>query len=283
MQRQKSFIDAKPTLYLVPTPIGNLEDMTFRAIKTLQTVDYIAAEDTRVTKKLCNHFEIATPLVSLHEHNEWQKREWVIEQLKQGKNIALVSDAGMPCISDPGVQLVEAVLAHNLPVVPLPGANAALTALIASGLTPQPFYFYGFLAHKKSEKKKQIAQLEPLATTLVFYESPHRIKETLQLMLDGFGDRRIVLARELTKKFEEFLRGPISEVIAECDGLKGEMVIIVEAGSGVQADIWWESINVSQHVEHYIEQGMMTKDAIKQAAVDRQLPKKIIYSEYHQL
>lgn len=283
MQRQKSFIDAQPTLYLVPTPIGNLEDMTFRAIKTLQTVDYIAAEDTRVTKKLCNHFEIATPLVSLHEHNEWQKREWVIEQLQQGKNIALVSDAGMPCISDPGVQLVEAVLAHNLPVVPLPGANAALTALIASGLTPQPFYFYGFLAHKKSEKKKQIAQLESLATTLVFYESPHRIKETLQLMLEGFGDRRIVLARELTKKFEEFLRGPISEVLEVCEGLKGEMVIIVEAGSGVAADIWWESINVSQHVEHYIEQGMMTKEAIKQAAVDRQVPKKIIYSEYHQL
>lgn len=283
MQRQKSFIDAQPTLYLVPTPIGNLEDMTFRAIKTLQTVDYIAAEDTRVTKKLCNHFEIATPLVSLHEHNEWQKREWVIEQLQQGKNIALVSDAGMPCISDPGVQLVEAVLAHNLPVVPLPGANAALTALIASGLTPQPFYFYGFLAHKKSEKKKQIAQLESLATTLVFYESPHRIKETLQLMLEGFGDRRIVLARELTKKFEEFLRGPISEVLEVCEGLKGEMVIIVEAGSGITADIWWESINVSQHVEHYIEQGMMTKDAIKQAAVDRQVPKKIIYSEYHQL
>ncbi|MGL4624355.1 MAG: 16S rRNA (cytidine(1402)-2'-O)-methyltransferase [Culicoidibacterales bacterium] len=283
MQRQKSFIDAKPTLYLVPTPIGNLEDMTFRAIKTLQTVDYIAAEDTRVTKKLCNHFEIATPLVSLHEHNEWQKREWVINQLQQGKNIALVSDAGMPCISDPGVQLVEAVLAHNLPVVPLPGANAALTALIASGLTPQPFYFYGFLAHKKSEKKKQLAQLEPLATTLVFYESPHRIKETLQLMLDGFGDRRIVLARELTKKFEEFLRGSISEVLEECDGLKGEMVIIVEAGSGAQADIWWEAYNVSQHVEHYIDQGMMTKDAIKQAAVDRQVPKKIIYSEYHQL
>ncbi|MGL5383829.1 MAG: 16S rRNA (cytidine(1402)-2'-O)-methyltransferase, partial [Culicoidibacterales bacterium] len=180
MQRQKSFIDQQPTLYLVPTPIGNLDDMTFRAVKILQTVDFIAAEDTRVTKKLCNHFDITTPLVSLHEHNEWQKREWIVEQLQLGKHIALVSDAGMPCISDPGVQLVEAVLAHNLPVVPLPGANAALTALIASGLTPQPFYFYGFLAHKKSEKKKQIAQLADLTDTIVFYESPHRIKETLQ-------------------------------------------------------------------------------------------------------
>ncbi|MGL5296259.1 MAG: 16S rRNA (cytidine(1402)-2'-O)-methyltransferase [Culicoidibacterales bacterium] len=283
MQRQKSFSDLRPTLYLVPTPIGNLEDMTFRAIKTLQEVDMIAAEDTRVTKKLCNHFEIQTPLVSLHEHNEWQKREWIVEQLQLGKSIALVSDAGMPCISDPGVQLVEAVLANDLPVVPLPGANAALTALIASGLTPQPFYFYGFLAHKKNEKKKQLAQLAFMTDTLVFYESPHRIKETLQVMLDSFGDRRIVLARELTKKFEEFLRGSISEIIEVCDGLKGEMVIIVEAGDGAAADIWWETINISQHVEHYIDQGMMTKDAIKQAAVDRQVPKKQVYHEYHQL
>ncbi|MGL5915454.1 MAG: 16S rRNA (cytidine(1402)-2'-O)-methyltransferase [Culicoidibacterales bacterium] len=283
MQRQKSFIDQQPTLYLVPTPIGNLDDMTFRAVKILQTVDFIAAEDTRVTKKLCNHFEITTPLVSLHEHNEWQKREWIVEQLQLGKHIALVSDAGMPCISDPGVQLVEAVLAHNLPVVPLPGANAALTALIASGLTPQPFYFYGFLAHKKSEKKKQIAQLADLTDTIVFYESPHRIKETLQFMLEGFGDRRVVLARELTKKFEEFLRGSISEVIDVCEGLKGEMVVIVEAGDGPVVDTWWETVNVAQHVEHYIEQGMMTKEAIKQAAVDRQVPKKIIYSQYHGL
>ncbi|MGL5549769.1 MAG: 16S rRNA (cytidine(1402)-2'-O)-methyltransferase, partial [Culicoidibacterales bacterium] len=275
--------DQQPTLYLVPTPIGNLDDMTFRAVKILQTVDFIAAEDTRVTKKLCNHFDITTPLVSLHEHNEWQKREWIVEQLHLGKHIALVSDAGMPCISDPGVQLVEAVLAHNLPVVPLPGANAALTALIASGLTPQPFYFYGFLAHKKSEKKKQIAQLADLTDTIVFYESPHRIKETLQFMLEGFGDRRVVLARELTKKFEEFLRGSISEVLEVCEGLKGEMVVIVEAGEGREADTWWETVNVAQHVEHYIEQGMMTKEAIKQAAVDRQVPKKIIYSEYHGL
>lgn len=281
MQRQKSFSDEQPTLYLVPTPIGNLDDMTFRAVKVLQMVDLIAAEDTRVSKKLCNHFEIDTQLISLHEHNEWQKREWIVEQLKAGKNIALISDAGMPCISDPGVQLVEAVLAHDLPVVPLPGANAALTALIASGITPQPFYFYGFLAHKKSEKKKQVAKLADMTDTLVFYESPHRIKETLQVMLEGFGDRRVVLARELTKKFEEFLRGNISEIIEVCDGLKGEMVIIVEAGTGAEIDAWWETVNVAQHVDHYVAQGMMTKEAIKQAALDRQVPKKIVYNEYH--
>ena len=200
-------------LYLVATPIGNLEDMTVRALRILKEVDVIAAEDTRNTKKLCNYFEINTPLVSYHEHNLEYGGEKLLTYFRDGKSVALVSDAGLPCISDPGADIVEKALAEDFAVVPVPGANAALTALIASGLIPQPFYFFGFLNRNKKERRLQLEKLAKREETILFYEAPHRLKEALKDLHLILGNRRIVLARELTKKFEEFLRGTIEEAI----------------------------------------------------------------------
>ena len=216
MQQQKSFEreDEKGILYLVPTPIGNLEDISFRALRILKEADVIAAEDTRNTKRLCNYYEIETFVLSYHEHNKETSGPKLLERVKGGEKVALVSDAGMPTISDPGYELVSQAIAEELTVVPLPGANAALTALIASGLVPQPFFFYGFLDRKKKEKKKELEQLAKQQATMVFYEAPHRLKETLVLMEDVLGGhRKIALCRELTKKYEEFIRGTISEAL----------------------------------------------------------------------
>ncbi len=290
MQQQKSFDreNEKGILYLVPTPIGNLEDMTFRAIRIMKEADLIAAEDTRNTKKLCNYFEIETPVTSYHEHNKESSGYKLIEKLKDGAKIALVSDAGMPTISDPGTELVAEVIAEGLTVVPLPGANAALTALIASGIQPQPFYYYGFLQRGKKDKKKELEQLAKQAATIILYESPHRLKETLALMLDGLGDRRIVLCRELTKKYEEFLRGTVSEALAwaESEEVRGEFVLILEGASAEsleqEENHWWEKLGLSEHVEHYISnEKMNSKDAIKQTAKDRGLQKREVYQAYH--
>lgn len=229
MQQQKSFNneEEKGILYLVPTPIGNLEDISFRAIRMMKEADFIAAEDTRNTKKLCNYFEIETPVISYHEHNKESSGQKIIEKLKIGQKIALVSDAGMPTISDPGYELVVSAVAEQLTVVPLPGANAAMTALIASGIQTQPFYFYGFLERQKKNKKKELQELSRLSSTIILYESPHRLKETLKLMIEHMGDRKIVLCRELTKKYEEFIRGTITEAIAwaENDEVRGEFCL----------------------------------------------------------
>ncbi|TKC13885.1 16S rRNA (cytidine(1402)-2'-O)-methyltransferase [Robertmurraya kyonggiensis] len=288
MWQQKSFENeqTKGILYLIPTPIGNLEDMSFRAIRLLKEADLIAAEDTRNTKKLCNHFEIATPVVSYHEHNKETSGEKLIEKLKDGAKIALVSDAGMPTISDPGYELVVAATNENLTVVPLPGANAALTALIASGLSTQPFYFYGFLPRQKKDKKRELEELSKLMSTVIFYESPHRLKETLQLMLDVFGDRKVALCRELTKRYEEFIRGTMSEVVewSQTDEIRGEFCIIVEGSPerAEEANVWWESLSLVEHIEHYISvKNYSSKDAIKQTAKDRNLNKREVYQAYH--
>ncbi|WP_449621632.1 16S rRNA (cytidine(1402)-2'-O)-methyltransferase [Robertmurraya sp. Marseille-Q9965] len=288
MWQQKSFENeqAKGILYLIPTPIGNLEDMSFRAIRLLKEAELIAAEDTRNTKKLCNHFEITTPVISYHEHNKETSGEKLIEKLKDGAKIALVSDAGMPTISDPGYELVVAATNENLTVVPLPGANAALTALIASGLSTQPFYFYGFLPRQKKDKKRELEELSKLMSTVIFYESPHRLKETLQLMLDVFGDRKVSLCRELTKRFEEFIRGTMSEVLewAQSDEVRGEFCIIVEGSHerAEEANVWWESLSLVEHIEHYISvKNYSSKDAIKQTAKDRNLNKREVYQAYH--
>lgn len=289
MWQQKSFENEKQKgiLYLVPTPIGNLEDMSFRAIRMLKEADVIAAEDTRNTKKLCNYFEIQTPIVSYHEHNKESSGLKLIEKLKEGSKIALVSDAGMPTISDPGYELVSAAVEEGLTVVPLPGANAALTALIASGLSSQPFYFYGFLNRQKKEKKKELEQLKKQAATLIFYEAPHRLKETLVVMTEIFGDRKIVLCRELTKKFEEFIRGSLSEALewAGREEIRGEFCLIVE-GAGNQDDAdesgWWEHLTIEEHVQYYMEsQNLTSKEAIKQAAKDRGWQKRDVYQAYH--
>jgi 16S rRNA (cytidine1402-2'-O)-methyltransferase len=289
MWQQKSFDheEQKGILYLVPTPIGNLEDISFRALRILKEADLIAAEDTRNTKKLCNHFEINTPLVSYHEHNKETSGEKLIEKIKNGYKIAVVSDAGMPTISDPGFELVTAALEEGLTVVPLPGANAALTSLIASGISSQPFYFYGFLNRQKKEKKRELESLKKQQATIIFYESPHRLKETLALMLEILGDRKIALCRELTKKFEEFIRGSLTEVIgwANQDEIRGEFCLIIEGSKEEQTEEainWWEHLTIEEHVNHYISiKDIPSKEAIKYAAKDRGLNKRDVYQAYH--
>lgn len=285
MQQQKSYSDtAKGILYLIPTPIGNLEDITYRALRILKEVDMIAAEDTRQTKKLCNHFEIKTFLTSYHEHNKEGSGKKLIEELESGKNIALVSDAGTPCISDPGYELVVTALERGIHVISLPGANAALTALIASGLNPRNFYFYGFLNRNKKEKKKELETLKNMKSTILFYESPHRLKETLQCLLEVVGNRQIVLARELTKKFEEYIRGSIEEVLqwAQVEEVRGEFCVLVEGTTEEQVEIQeWESWSILEHVNYLMEGGQSSKDAIKNVAKERGIQKREVYNMYH--
>ncbi|RAU00323.1 16S rRNA (cytidine(1402)-2'-O)-methyltransferase [Bacillus pumilus] len=289
MKTQKSFDGQSDMgiLYLVPTPIGNLEDMTFRAIQTLKDVDYIAAEDTRQTKKLCHVYEIDTPLTSYHEHNKDSSGHKLIEWLKEGKNIALVSDAGLPTISDPGAEVVRDFTNIGGYVVPLPGANAALTALIASGITPQPFFFYGFLDRQKKEKKKQLEALKKRQETIIFYEAPHRLKETLTLMKEVWGNRNIAITRELTKKFEEFIRGDLESVLtwAVENQIRGEFCLVVQGNDQDEEELneeaWWKSLSENEHVIHYIKEGLTSKEAIKRTAVERGVPKRNIYDAYH--
>lgn len=282
MNRQKSFENQKPTLFVVATPIGNLNEMTYRAIQVLKDVDYIAAEDTRNTVKLLNHFDISTKLVSHHEHNLLTAIPKIVHDLKNGLNIALVSDAGYPAISDPGYELVKEVIKEGMNVVPISGANACLDALVVSGIAPQPFLFYGFLDRNDKNKKKELEKLKKYQETIVFYEAPHRIKKTLKLMYEILGNRSIALCRELTKKHEEINRGTIEEILFVIDDMKGEMVIVVEGSHEEFQDqplVFEQSI--VEHVEEYIEKGMSTKDAIKEVAKERKLSKNIVYNEYH--
>ncbi|MCM3113541.1 16S rRNA (cytidine(1402)-2'-O)-methyltransferase [Lederbergia lenta] len=289
MRIQKSFdaTENKGILYLVPTPIGNLEDMTFRAIRIMKEANIIAAEDTRNTKRLCNYFEIDTPLVSYHEHNKAISGQQLFTRLALGEHVALVSDAGMPCISDPGYELVAMAIDSGYTVVPLPGANAALTALIASGINPQPFFFFGFLSRGKKERKMELEVLKRQTDTIIFYEAPHRLKETLKAMLAILGDRKIVLCRELTKKFEEFMRGTIEEALqwTEQSEIRGEFCLIVE-GSNIESKdeevLWWNDLQIKEHVQYYVDdKELSSKEAIKQTALDRKLAKREVYQAYH--
>ncbi|MTM16867.1 16S rRNA (cytidine(1402)-2'-O)-methyltransferase [Turicibacter sanguinis] len=282
MQIQKSFKQDLASLYLVATPIGNLGDMTPRGIEVLKSVDMIAAEDTRHTKKLCHVYEIETTLTSYHEHNKGTKGDYIIELLSEGKNVALVSDAGLPCISDPGYEIVAEAIKAGFAVIPVPGANAALSALIASGLVPQPFLFYGFLNRVKSKKKKELEELKYQPFTTIYYESPHRIKETLQAMQEVLGNRRIVIARELTKQYEEFVRGTVEECLNIVDDLRGEMVVIVEGSTETKEEtLWWQELEVVDHVEHYVSEGFSTNESIKRVAKERGLAKNEVYRAYH--
>ena len=256
MNRQKSFENNKPTLYLVATPIGNLNEMTYRAVDILKNVDYIAAEDTRNTIKLLNHFEISTKLISHHEHNIVSSIPKILNLMEEGHDVALVSDAGYPAISDPGYELVKEIIAHEMNVVPVSGANACLNALVVSGICPQPFMFYGFLDHQDKKKKKELEQLKKYKETIVFYEAPHRIKKTLQLMLDILGNRNIALAREITKKHEEINRGTIEEILSIVDELKGEMVIVVEGNQNDEVEEIVFEQSIEEHVNEYIVKGM---------------------------
>lgn len=285
MNIQKSFENEQEgAIYIVPTPIGNLEDITYRALNILKTANVIAAEDTRNTKKLLNYFEITTPLTSYHEHNKWEKTDQLLTQVKEGAKIALVSDAGMPAISDPGSELVQAAIAADIKVVVLPGANAAICALVGSGLNTDAFYFYGFLPRKK--KEAVLTQLKKIEASLIFYESPFRVKDTVASLYAQLGNRKVTLARELTKRFEEYIRGSLEEVLVwtETNELRGEFVIIVEgaAATDLTEENWWSALGILEHVEHYIEKdGLTSKEAIKLTAADRSLPKREVYQAYH--
>lgn len=288
MNVQSSFQTQKDsgTLYIVPTPIGNLEDITLRALNILKSVDRIAAEDTRNTKKLMNHFEISKPMVSYHEHNKREREEIMLAFLRDGEDIALVSDAGMPAISDPGNEIVQSAIESGYHVVVLPGANAALCALIGSGLDTSKFYFYGFLPRKKKDRNEELKKLNTLKATLLFYESPHRVKETLTAIKQEMGERNVTLARELTKRYEEYIRGTVSEVIdwSQSGTIKGEFCLVVEGNEFAvveENENWWTDLTIEEHVNHYIEDKKTSKEAIKKTAEDRQVSKRDIYQAYH--
>ncbi|ULL13306.1 16S rRNA (cytidine(1402)-2'-O)-methyltransferase [Paenibacillus sp. H1-7] len=290
MNIQKSYQqneEAAGKLYLVGTPIGNLEDMTFRAVRILKEVQWIAAEDTRQTRKLLTHFDISTRLVSYHEHNKHASGPELIRILQSGDDIALVSDAGLPAICDPGADLVRQAIAAGIDVIPIPGANAALSALIVSGLPTDRFTFAGFLPRDKKPLMQELQALQPVKETLLFYESPHRIVKTLEAMLEVWNpERQMCLMRELTKKYEEAARGTIQECL---DLLKevppqGEYVIVVEGSTASESGdsaSWWEAFSLEEHVEHYTTQGVDRKEAIKRAAADRQMPKRELYNLLH--
>ncbi len=275
----QSSYDDSPTLYLVPTPIGNLEDMTYRSINILNTVEVIFSEDTRVTLQLLNHFNIKKKLIALHDHNEDSEKEKVLEYLENGKSVAIVTDRGTPIISDPGYKTVKYVTDNGYNVVGLPGANAFVPALITSGIEPSPFMFYGFLNSKDSKRKTELENLKFCKYTIIFYEAPHRIKKTMEEILDIFGDRQVSLSREISKKFESIYRGNISDLLPTLDNIKGEFVIVVSPHKEDNSNN--NELSVIDNVKLYIENGMEVMDAIKRVAKERNIPKNEIYREYH--
>lgn len=272
---QKSY-NGNTTLYIVPTPIGNLEDMTLRAISVLKNVDVIFSEDTRVTINLLNYFDIKKKLIPSHKYNEDISSLKVIEYLSNGNNVAIVSDRGTPILSDPGNLCVKKAIDAGFNVVSLPGATAAIPALTSSGLDASKFIFYGFLNSKSSKRKSELEMLKNIKFTIIFYEAPHRILEMLNDVKEIFGDRLISVSREISKKYEEIYRGTITEVIGKIGEPKGEFVIVV---SGNNKDIKYEDISVLDHVKMYIKDGFSEKDAIKKVAKDRKVAKSDIYKE----
>ena len=262
MKRQKSFINNQPTLYLVATPIGNLEDMTFRAVKILSEVDHIYCEDTRVSGKLISHFNIEHgSLRNYHDHNKEMKSKEIIALLQNHKNIALISDAGYPLISDPGYYLIREVIKEGYNVVNIPGASALLNALVVSGI----------------KKEKELESLKEYKETLIFYESPHRIQKTMSSILKVMGERNVVVARELTKKYEEILRGTTSSM-QDIPDIKGEMVIILEGNN----EVYTPTLSIEEELEQFMNEGLTSKEAIKKVAKLRNLPKNDVYQTYHQ-
>ena len=272
------------TLYLCATPIGNLEDMTFRAIRVLQEVDLIAAEDTRNSIKLLNHFEIKTPMTSYHEYNKIEKGHYLIEQLQNGVNIALITDAGTPGISDPGEELVKMAYEAGITVTSLPGACAAVTALTLSGLATRRFCFEAFLPTDKKERRRILEELKTETRTTILYEAPHRLLKTLEELLEALGDRRVTVCRELTKKHETALLTTLQEAIPfyEAEGVKGECVLVLEGISAEalekeKQDSFLE-LSIEEHMERYLSQGMDKKEAMKAVAADRGISKREVYA-----
>ena len=275
--RQNSY-DNSPSLYLIPTPVGNMEDITLRAIHTLEMVYFLLCEDTRVTSELLHKLNIKKKLIHSDDHNEDSLKEMVLSKLQEGNNIGLVTDRGTPIISDPGYKIVEYVTSHGFNVISLPGPTAFVPALTMSGINPAPFLFYGFLNSKDSKRKKELETLKKLPYTIILYEAPHRIQDMLTSLFEVFGNRKITLCREISKKYEEAIRGTITDVLEVVDSIKGEMVVVVE-GNLEQED--YSSMTILEHIRLYLEDGMSEKEAIKKVAVERDIPKSVVYKEYH--
>ena len=269
-------------LYLVATPIGNLEDITLRALRVLKEVDLIAAEDTRNTLKLLNHFEIKKPLVSYHRHNEDIKKDNIIEKIKDGKNVAIVSDAGTPGISDPGEVIVKEAIEENIEIVPIPGACAAINALICSGLDTKEFSFYGFLPLNKKLRNEKMEEIRNETKTVIIYEAPHKLENTLKDLKQNeiINKRKIVIARELTKIHEEFIRGDIDEIIDKSKNLKGEIIILIEGAQYEKKDNYLNNLSLEEHYKYYENQGLDKKEIIKKVAKDRGVSKNEIYIKF---
>ena len=277
---QLSYNDSA-SLYLIPTPIGNLEDITIRAVNVIRNVDVIFAEDTRVTYNLLCYLKISKKLISLHEHNENVMKNRVLDYLKNGKSVGLVTDRGTPIISDPGYKTVKYITEYGFNVIALPGPCAFVSALVASGISADNFVFVGFLESKKSKKKKQLENLQYYKETLVFYEAPHRILDTMKLILEVFGDRYVSLSREISKKYESIYRGYISDLIPTLIDVKGEFVIVV---SGFEkSDEEFSEVDIFDKVSEYVEKGFSKKEAIKQVSCDLNLRKNVVYDVYHSL
>ena len=267
-------------LYIVATPIGNLEDITLRAINVLKSVDLIAAEDTRHTLKLLNHLKISKPLISYHRHNEDVRVDLLMDKLKEGQDIALVSDAGTPGICDPGEEIVRKCIEEEIEIIPIPGACAIINALICSGLDTKEFIFLGFLPLNKKLRKNKMEEIEKANKTIIIYEAPHKLKTTLLDLKNFIGNRKIVLARELTKIHEEFIRGEIDDIISRVDELKGEMVILIEKAEVNDNDFDYSNISLEEHYKLYEAQGLQKKDIIKRIAKDRKVNKNEIYKKF---
>ena len=273
--RIRSFDEEKAILYLVATPIGNLEDMTFRAVRILKEVDKIYAEDTRNSGVLLKHYNINSKLESYHEFNQDLKSDQILNELKSGMKLAIISDAGLPVISDPGYKIAKAVIAEGIAVSTIPGASAGISALSASGIAPMPYTFYGFLDSKKSKRVKELEDIKFVNNTIIFYEAPHRIEETLEDMISVLGDRNACLARELTKTYEEFLRDKASE-LAKIDGLKGEMVLMVEGYKEEEMT----SVDPHQKIDELILLGSKPNQAIKEVAKLLNINRNELYMSY---
>lgn len=274
---QKSY-DEKASLYLIPTPVGNMDDITLRAIKTIKEVDILLTEDTRVTGLLLNHLGIKKKMIINNDHNEEKNKEIVIRHLEEGKNVGLVSDRGTPIISDPGFNISKIIIDAGYKVIGLPGATALIPALIMSGLNPLPFMFVGFLNSKDTKRRSELEELKSNKATLIFYEAPHRITKTLTDIQKIFGDRKIAISREISKRYEEVYRGNISEVIKELEDVKGEIVLVVEGNNEVAN---FDDIEVMDQVKMLVDDGVSVMDAIKQVSKKRKLPKSEVYNMYH--
>ena len=277
---QKSY-DGSPTLYLIPTPIGNMEDITIRALNILKEVEVVFCEDTRVTGQLLKYYDINKKLISSHNFNESKNTNKLLEYLNSGFNVGLVSDRGTPIISDPGYELAKCAIDNGFNVVSLPGATALIPALTSSGISPMPFYYYGFLNNKDSSRKKELENLKNIDATIIIYEAPHRIKKTLIDLGNILGNnRKISISREITKKYEEIYRGTVEELIKQNNEYKGELVLVIEGNKKI---VEYKNLTIKEHVNLYLDEGNSVMDAIKIVSKERGIKKSEVYDEYHNI